>query len=254
MAALDEPTRLAPQRVRRPGRAVVRLLTNTDHKVIGNLYFITAFVFFMFGGLLALLIRAVLWAPCLPLWDNPAKYNPMFRQHCTVVCFPFPPPLFPGFVGCLHAGLAATPGRPLHWPGADNELIAGFHTGYSGMKFGIFFIGECVGIVLISAMIVTLFLGGWLGPVLPPLLWFLVKLAFFVGFFILLRAALPRPRYDQLMAYGWKVMLPIALLNLLGTGAVLLVARRRQGPAIFIDLRPIQSGFLPRFCIPGTVQ
>jgi NADH-quinone oxidoreductase subunit H len=127
-----------------------------------------------------------------------------------------------GFVVFLIAGIAETHRLPFDLPEAENELIAGFHTEYSGMKFGIFFIGEYVGIGLISAMTVTLFLGGWLGPVLPPLLWFLVKLAFFVGFFILLRAALPRPRYDQLMAYGWKVMLPLALLNIVVTGAVLL--------------------------------
>jgi NADH-quinone oxidoreductase subunit H len=131
-------------------------------------------------------------------------------------------PQFVGFVIFLIAGIAETHRLPFDLPEADSELIAGFHTEYSGMKFGIFFIGEYVGIVLISAMIVTLFFGGWLGPVLPPLLWFLVKLGFFVGFFILLRASLPRPRYDQLMAYGWKVMLPLALLNLVVTGAVLL--------------------------------
>ena len=133
-------------------------------------------------------------------------------------------PQFVGFVIFLIAGIAETHRLPFDLPEADSELIAGFHTEYSGMKFGIFFIGEYVGIVLISAMIVTLFFGGWLGPVLPPLLWFLVKLGFFVGFFILLRASLPRPRYDQLMAYGWKVMLPLALLNLVVTGAVLLAA------------------------------
>src|SRR5579872_1842190 len=133
-------------------------------------------------------------------------------------------PQFVGFVIFLIAGIAETHRLPFDLPEADSELIAGFHTEYSGMKFGIFFIGEYVGIVLISAMIVTLFFGGWLGPVLPPMLWFLVKLGFFVGFFILLRASLPRPRYDQLMAYGWKVMLPLALLNLVVTGAVLLAA------------------------------
>jgi NADH-quinone oxidoreductase subunit H len=133
-------------------------------------------------------------------------------------------PQFVGFVIFLIAGIAETHRLPFDLPEADSELIAGFHTEYSGMKFGIFFIGEYVGIVLISAMIVTLFFGGWLGPVLPPLLWFLVKIGFFVGFFILLRASLPRPRYDQLMAYGWKVMLPLSLLNLVVTGAVLLAA------------------------------
>jgi NADH-quinone oxidoreductase subunit H len=129
-----------------------------------------------------------------------------------------------GFVIFLIAGIAETHRLPFDLPEAESELVAGFHTEYSSMKFGIFFIGEYVGIILISAMIVTLFLGGWLGPLLPPVLWFLLKLAFFVGFFILLRASLPRPRYDQLMAYGWKVMLPLSLLNLVVTGAVLLAA------------------------------
>jgi NADH-quinone oxidoreductase subunit H len=133
-------------------------------------------------------------------------------------------PQFLGFVIFMIAGIAETHRLPFDLPEAESELVAGFHTEYSSMKFGIFFIGEYVGIILISAMIVTLFLGGWRGPVLPPVLWFLLKLAVFVGFFILLRASLPRPRYDQLMAYGWKVMLPLSLLNLVVTGAVLLAA------------------------------
>ncbi len=131
-------------------------------------------------------------------------------------------PQFLGFLVFLIAGIAETHRLPFDLPEGENELGAGFHTEYSGMKFGMFFVGEYVGIVLISAMIATLFLGGWLGPVLPPLLWFLLKTGFFIGFFILLRAALPRPRYDQLMAYGWKVMLPLSLLNLAATGAVVL--------------------------------
>ncbi len=133
-------------------------------------------------------------------------------------------PQFLGFITFLIAGVAETRRLPFDLPEAESELVAGFHTEYSGMKFGIFFIGEYVGITLISAMIVTLFFGGWLGPALPPLLWFLVKTGFFVGFFILMRAALPRPRYDQLMAFGWKAMLPLTLLNLAVTGAVALIA------------------------------
>jgi NADH-quinone oxidoreductase subunit H len=133
-------------------------------------------------------------------------------------------PQFVGFVIFMIAGIAETHRLPFDLPEAESELVAGFHTEYSSMKFGIFFIGEYVGILLVSAMIVTLFLGGWLGPVLPPVLWFLLKLGFFVGLFILLRASLPRPRYDQLMAYGWKVMLPFSLLNLVVTAAVLLAA------------------------------
>jgi NADH-quinone oxidoreductase subunit H len=92
------------------------------------------------------------------------------------------------------------------------------------MKFGMFFIGEYLGITLISAMVVTLFFGGWLGPTfLPPVVWFILKTFVFILFFILLRASLPRPRYDQLMEYGWKILLPVALLNLLITGAIVLM-------------------------------
>jgi len=83
-------------------------------------------------------------------------------------------------------------------------------------------VGEYLGVILISCMITILFFGGWLGPVLPPIVWFLLKMMFFICFFILLRAALPRPRFDQLMSWGWKVMLPLALVNLLVTGAVAL--------------------------------
>jgi NADH-quinone oxidoreductase subunit H len=133
-------------------------------------------------------------------------------------------PQFVGFVIFLIAGIAETRRLPFDLPEAESELVAGFHTEYSSLKFGMFFVGEYVGIVLISAMITTLFFGGWLGPVLPPIVWFFVKTGFFVCFFILLRAALPRPRYDQLMALGWKVMLPLALLNILVTAAVLLAA------------------------------
>ena len=128
-------------------------------------------------------------------------------------------PQFLGFVVFLIAGIAETHRLPFDLPEGENELGAGFHTEYSGMKFGMFFIGEYAGIVLISAMVVTLFFGGWHGPLLPPLIWFLMKTMLFVGVFVLLRAALPRLRYDQLMAYGWKVMLPLTLVNLIVTGA-----------------------------------
>jgi NADH-quinone oxidoreductase subunit H len=131
-------------------------------------------------------------------------------------------PQFVGLVVFLVAGVAESHRLPFDLPEAENELVAGYHTEYSGMKFGMFFIGEYVGIILISAFTVTLFFGGWLGPVLPPLAWFLLKTFILVSFFILLRAALPRPRYDQLMAFGWKAMLPLALVNVLVTGALVL--------------------------------
>jgi NADH-quinone oxidoreductase subunit H len=133
-------------------------------------------------------------------------------------------PQFLGFVIFLVAGIAETRRLPFDLPEAESELVAGYHSEYSGMKFGMFFIGEYLGITLVSAMIATLFFGGWLGPVLPPLVWFFLKTFVFICFFILLRASFPRPRYDQLMSYGWKVLLPLALLNLVVTGGILIAA------------------------------
>jgi NADH-quinone oxidoreductase subunit H len=131
-------------------------------------------------------------------------------------------PQFIGFTVFFIAGIAETHRLPFDLPEAESELVAGYHSEYSGMKFGMFFIGEYLGITLISALTVVLFFGGWMGPLIPPLAWFLVKTFAFISFFVLLRAALPRPRYDQLMSFGWKVMLPLALLNLVITGAVVL--------------------------------
>jgi NADH-quinone oxidoreductase subunit H len=132
-------------------------------------------------------------------------------------------PQFIGFVIFLIAGIAETHRLPFDIPEADGELIAGYHSEYSGMKFGMFFVGEYLAITLISCLISILFFGGWLGPsFLPPALWLFLKTAVFISFFILLRASLPRPRYDQLMSVGWKLLLPLALLNILITGAILL--------------------------------
>jgi len=132
-------------------------------------------------------------------------------------------PQFVGFIVFFIAGLAETHRLPFDIPEAEGELIAGYHSEYSGMKFGMFFVGEYLGVTLISAIITTLFFGGWLGPsFLPPICWFLGKTMVFICVFILLRGSLPRPRYDQLMEFGWKVLLPLALLNLLITGAILI--------------------------------
>ncbi len=134
-------------------------------------------------------------------------------------------PQFFGFVAFFVAGLAESHRLPLDLPESEHELTAGFHTEYSGMKFGMFFLGEYVGVIVTSAMIVTLFFGGWHGPWLPPLIWFALKMAFFVGLFVLLRAAIPRPRYDQLMAFGWKLLLPLTLANAVVTGGILLAQK-----------------------------
>jgi NADH-quinone oxidoreductase subunit H len=134
-------------------------------------------------------------------------------------------PQFPGLIIFVIAGLAETRRIPFDLPEAENELVAGYHTEYSGMKFGMFFVGEYIGITLVSALIVTLFFGGWLGPVLPPLIWMILKTFFFICGFILVRASLPRLRYDQLLSFGWKLMLPLSLINIVVTGGIFLAAQ-----------------------------
>ena len=135
-------------------------------------------------------------------------------------------PQFLGFVLFLIAGIAETRRLPFDLPEAESELVAGFHSEYSGMKFGMFFVGEYLGVILISVLLSVLYFGGWQGPFLPPIVWIVLKTLFFICFFILLRAAMPRPRFDQLMSWGWKWMLPLSLLNLAVTGAVVLAMRR----------------------------
>jgi NADH-quinone oxidoreductase subunit H len=146
----------------------------------------------------------------------------VLAQHALWNCIP----QFIGFSVFLIAGFAEARRLPFDLPEAENELVAGYHTEYSGMKFGMFFVGEYVGILLISSFITMLFFGGWQGPLLPPPLWFALKTFLFVAVFILGRAALSRPRYDELIAFGWKLLLPLSILNLLITGAVLLLLDR----------------------------
>lgn len=135
-------------------------------------------------------------------------------------------PQFPGFVLFMIAGVAEARRAPFDLPEAESELVAGFHTEYSGMKFGMFFVGEYLGVTLMSALISVLFFGGWLGPVLPPVVWMFLKTMTFVCIFVLLRAALPRPRFDQLMSWGWKGLLPLSLANLAVTGAIVMALGR----------------------------
>ena len=132
-------------------------------------------------------------------------------------------PQFIGFVIFLIAGIAESHRLPFDIPEAEQEICAGYHTEYSGMKFGMFFVAEYIGLILVSSLITVLFFGGWLGPsFLPPIFWFALKASLFIAFFILLRAAIPRPRYDQLMNYGWLFLLPVSLINLLVTGFIIL--------------------------------
>ena len=126
-----------------------------------------------------------------------------------------------GFALFMVAGVAEVNRAPFDLPEAETELVAGYHTEYSSMKFAMFFMGEYAAMITISALASTLFLGGWRGPLLPPVVWFLVKMFFFLFVFIWLRATFPRLRYDQLMDYGWKVLLPLALANIVITAGAL---------------------------------
>jgi NADH-quinone oxidoreductase subunit H len=138
-------------------------------------------------------------------------------------------PQFPAFAMYLIAGLAETNRPPFDLPEAETELVAGFHTEYSGIKFAMFYLGEYLNTVTVAAVATTLFLGGWRGPAphfLPwlwPLLWFLLKVLLIVYLYIWIRATLPRMRYDRLMAFGWKFLIPFGLLWVLATGAVVVL-------------------------------
>jgi NADH-quinone oxidoreductase subunit H len=127
-----------------------------------------------------------------------------------------------GFLVYMTAGIAETNRAPFDFPEAEQELVAGYHTEYSSMTFAMFFMAEYINMVTVSAVATDLFLGGWHGPFLPESLgwiWFLIKVSAILFFYIWMRWTLPRYRYDQLMRFGWKVLLPVAVINLLVTAA-----------------------------------
>ena len=114
---------------------------------------------------------------------------------------------------------------PFDLPEAESELVAGFHMEYSGMRFGLFFVGEYINMIILGSMATVFFLGGWHGPFLPPVVWFVLKVLAVSFFFIWMRGTLPRLRYDQLMHFGWKFLIPVSLINVLVSGGVLLWLR-----------------------------
>jgi NADH-quinone oxidoreductase subunit H len=126
------------------------------------------------------------------------------------------------FIIFFISAVAETKRIPFDLPEAENELVAGYHTEYSGMRFGLFFLGEYVTMVVLGALVAVFFLGGWRGPLLPPLIWFSLKVLGVAFFMIWMRGTLPRLRYDQLMHLGWKLLIPLALLNIVVTGGVIL--------------------------------
>jgi len=122
------------------------------------------------------------------------------------------------FVVCM---IAETNRAPFDLAEAESELTGGFHTEYSSMNFAVYFLAEYCNMITLSAVAATFFLGGWRGPILPPVVWFLIKIFAFMFFFMWLRASTPRLRYDQLMAFGWKVLLPLSILNVVATAGVI---------------------------------
>jgi NADH-quinone oxidoreductase subunit H len=128
-----------------------------------------------------------------------------------------------GFLLYLTCAIAETNRLPFDMPEAESELVGGYHTEYSSMRFAMFFMGEYANMLAVSAVGTTLFLGGWQGPYLPPVVWFVIKVFLFMFFYIWLRGTFPRFRYDQLMAFGWKVLFPLALLNTMVTAALVML-------------------------------
>jgi len=137
------------------------------------------------------------------------------QQSSVLSWYVFKNPL--AFVLYFVCAMAETNRNPFDLPEAESELVAGYHTEYSSMKFGMFFVGEYANMISVGAIATTLFFGGWNGPLLPPVVWFVIKVAAFQVFYIWTRGTLPRFRYDQLMNLGWKVILPLALVNVVIT-------------------------------------
>jgi len=128
-----------------------------------------------------------------------------------------------GFIIFLISAVAECSRTPFDLTECENELVAGYQTEYSSMKFGLYYLGEYAHILVVSSLAVTLFFGGWRGPWLPPIVWFLIKVFVFIFFFIWIRATFPRFRYDQLMKFGWKVLFPLSLLNIMITAVVMVL-------------------------------
>ncbi len=154
-------------------------------------------------------------------------------------------PQFPAFLLFLLAGLAETNRPPFDLPEAETELVAGYHTEYSGIKFAMFFLAEYLHVITTSALIVTLFLGGWRGPILPflepvwPLVWFMGKMGALIFFFIWARATIPRIRYDRLMEIGWKIFIPAGLAWVMITAALIVLPQEFERATLLAWIGPI---------------
>ena len=185
--------------------------SNNKYSLMGSMRSIAQMISYEIPLVLAI-IGVVILAGSLNLRDI------VFAQQEMGVWFIIPQ--FLGFVIYMIAAIAELNRSPFDLPEAESELVSGYHTEYSGFRMAFFFLSEYVYAIAIAALATTLFLGGWLGPVLPGVVWFLLKMSLFMFLWFWLRATLPRVRVDQLMAFGWKVLIPLALLNIVITAVI----------------------------------
>ena len=209
------------------GIALAGWSSNSKYSLLGGLRSAAQLISYELAVGLSM-IGVLLMTGSLSLRDivnNQAGYHWGFLPRWNIL------PQFAGFFCFLVAAIAETNRLPFDLPEAETELVAGYHTEYSSMKFAMFFMAEYTNMIVVSCLATILFLGGWHGPVfgpailetLLPLLWFALKVFCFLFFYVWIRATLPRFRYDQLMAFGWKFLVPLALANLLITSLVLAI-------------------------------
>jgi NADH-quinone oxidoreductase subunit H len=184
---------------------------NNKYSLLGGLRSSAQMVSYEIGIGMSL-IGIVLLAGTLNLVDIVGQQNVWYKW------FIFRQPV--GFLLYFVCAIAETNRAPFDLPEAESELVAGYFTEYSSMRFGLFFVGEYANMVTVATVATTLFLGGWQGPFLPPVLWFIIKAVAVLFVYIWIRASLPRFRYDQLMKFGWYVIIPLALANILVTALI----------------------------------
>ena len=187
---------------------------NSKYSLLGGLRSSAQMISYEIGIGMSL-IGIVLLAGTLNLVDIVGQQNVWYKW------FIFRQPV--GFLLYFVCAIAETNRAPFDLPEAESELVAGYFTEYSSMRFGLFFVGEYANMVTVATVATTLFLGGWQGPFLPPVLWFIIKAVAVLFIYIWMRASLPRFRYDQLMKFGWYVVIPLALANILVTAFIALM-------------------------------
>jgi len=184
---------------------------NSKYSLLGGLRSSAQMISYEIGIGMSL-IGIVLLAGTLNLVDIVGQQNVWYKW------FIFRQPI--GFLLYFVCAIAETNRAPFDLPEAESELVAGYFTEYSSMRFGLFFVGEYANMVTVATVATTLFLGGWQGPLLPPVLWFIIKAVAVLFIYIWIRASLPRFRYDQLMKFGWYVVIPLALANIMVTALI----------------------------------